>query len=86
MFIERCPASALKCVGPGPLGDASGSFSLVEAYVNVNSVVVSSYMRLALCVTFVKYITGCIRVVCECVSLFIRRGNDVQKIIRKVFF
>ena len=35
MFILRCPASALRCVGPGPLGDASGKFSLVLASVNV---------------------------------------------------
>ena len=35
MFFMRCPASALKCVGPGPLGDASGSLSLVLASVNV---------------------------------------------------
>ncbi len=41
VFIERCPASALKCIGPGPLGDALGSFSLVVASVNVNSVCVS---------------------------------------------
>ncbi len=31
----RCPASALKCIEPGPLGDASGKFSLVFASVNV---------------------------------------------------
>jgi hypothetical protein len=31
----RCPASALKCIEPGPLGDASGKFSLVLASVNV---------------------------------------------------
>ena len=34
--FESCPASALKCVGPGPLGDASGSFSLVVASVDVS--------------------------------------------------
>ncbi len=28
-------ASALKYIEPGPLGDASGKFSLVLAYVNV---------------------------------------------------
>ena len=38
VFFMRCPASALKCVGPGPLGDASGSLSLVLASVNVYSV------------------------------------------------
>ena len=30
----RCPASALICIEPGPLGDASGKFSLVLASVN----------------------------------------------------
>ena len=32
---SRCPASALMCIEPGPLGDASGKFSLVLASVNV---------------------------------------------------
>ena len=31
----RCPASALMCIEPGPLGDASGRFSLVLASVNI---------------------------------------------------
>jgi len=31
----RCPASAMKCFSPGPLGDASGNFFLVLASVNV---------------------------------------------------
>ena len=35
MLFGRCPASALKCIEPGPLGDASGSFSLVVASVAV---------------------------------------------------
>ena len=52
--FERYPASALKCVGPGPLGDASGSISLVVAYVNVVSVAVVSCVRLTLCVAVVK--------------------------------
>ncbi len=54
VFIERCPASALKCVGPGPLCDASGSLSLVVASVNVNSVADSISMLLGLCVAIVK--------------------------------
>ena len=33
--LERRPASALICIEPGPLGDASGIFSLVLAFVNV---------------------------------------------------
>ncbi len=41
VMFERCPASALRCVGPGPLGDASGSFSLVVASANVRSAAVS---------------------------------------------
>ncbi len=52
--FERCPASALQCVGPGPLGDASGSFSLVVASVNVIFVAVVSCVRLTLCVAIVK--------------------------------
>jgi hypothetical protein len=32
---SRCPASALICFESGPLGDASGNFSLVLASVNV---------------------------------------------------
>ena len=35
VFFGRCPASALRCIEPGPLGDASGSFSLVVASVTV---------------------------------------------------
>ncbi len=42
MMFERCPASALRCVVPGPLSDASGSFPLVIASVNVSSAVVSN--------------------------------------------
>jgi hypothetical protein len=41
LLFERCPASALRCVVPGPLGDASGSFSLVMASVVVISAAVS---------------------------------------------
>ena len=48
VVFVRCPASALKCVGPGPLGDASGSFSLVVASVNVDFVWVSVCILLAL--------------------------------------
>ena len=69
IISERCPASALTCAGPGPLGDASGSFSLLVASINVDFVAVSSCMRLTLAVAFVKYITGVILVVCERVSL-----------------
>jgi hypothetical protein len=54
MFLERCPASALRCVGPGPLGDASGSLSLVLASVNVNSVCISCCILLTLCVAVVR--------------------------------
>ncbi len=72
VILERCPASALKCFEPGPLGDASGSFSFVLASVNVIFVVVSSCMWLTVCESLVKYITGCIRVVCEFVSLGVR--------------
>ncbi len=49
-----CPASALKCLEPGPLGDASESFSLVVAYVSVCSVVVSSCVWLTMCESVVK--------------------------------
>ncbi len=38
---DRCPASALKCFKPGPLGDVSGNFSLVLAFVNVVVVIAS---------------------------------------------
>ena len=48
MFFIRCPASALRCVGPGPLGDASGRLSLVVASVNVNYVCFSFSILLAL--------------------------------------
>ncbi len=54
VMFERCPASALKCVVPSPLGDASGSFSLVMAYVNVNYAAVSSCLWLTLCKSFVR--------------------------------
>ncbi len=54
VFFMRCPASALKCVGPGPLGDASGSLSLVLASVNVYSVWFFSCILLALRAAFVK--------------------------------
>ena len=40
----RWPASALKCFEPGPLGDASGKFSLVLAYVNIVLLSVSGVM------------------------------------------
>jgi hypothetical protein len=43
------PASALKCIGPGPLGDASGNFSLVVASVNVGFVTVACVMWMPLC-------------------------------------
>ncbi len=52
--FERCPASALICVGPGPLGDASGNFSLVVASVDVVSVTETSCMQCILYVVGVK--------------------------------
>ncbi len=48
LFFTRCPASALRCVGPGPLGDASGSLSLALASVNLSSVCFSFCILLAL--------------------------------------
>ena len=54
VWFERCPASALICVGPGPLGDASGSFSLVVASMDVNSVAIVSFVRFTLCVAGVR--------------------------------
>ncbi len=49
-----CPASALICIEPGPLGDASGRFSLVLASVNVIVVAVASGMWLTVCESIVK--------------------------------
>ena len=54
MWFKRCPASALICVGPGPLGDASGSFSLAVAFVDVGLVDVMSCVCFTLCVAVVK--------------------------------
>ncbi len=65
VHIVRFPASALRCVVPGPLGDASGSVSAVVASVHVCVIFVVLFMRLSLCGADVKKITGCIRVVCE---------------------
>ena len=79
MFFRRCPASALKCIEPGPLGDASGSFSLVVASVTVITAAETSCLQLILCVVGVRDITGCFRVVCECVSLGVRCEKTVQK-------
>ena len=45
----RCPASALKCFEPGPLGDALGKFSLVLASVNVFLLTVVGVMCAPLC-------------------------------------
>ena len=45
---DRCPASALKCCSPGPLGDASGSFSLVLVSVCGSFVSVVGVMYLLL--------------------------------------
>ena len=45
----RCPASALECFGPGPLGDASGKFSLVLAFVTVIFVTIAGVMCAPLC-------------------------------------
>ncbi len=50
----RCPASALKYFVPGPLGDASGSVSLVVAYVSVSFIYDVIFMRLSLCGDDVK--------------------------------
>ncbi len=54
VLFERSPASALRCVVPDPLGDASGSFSLVVASVNVISVVVSDCLYFVMCGSFVR--------------------------------
>ena len=78
MFFGRCPASALKCFEPGPLGDASGSFSLVVASVDVFSGAENSCALLILCVVGVKEITGCFRVEYEYVSLGVRCEKTVQ--------
>jgi hypothetical protein len=45
----RFPASALKSFEPGPLGDASGKFSLVLASVNVIFVTFVGVMCAPLC-------------------------------------
>ena len=79
VWFERCPASALICVGPGPLGDASGSFSLVLASVDVVSVAETSCVRFTLCAAVVKLFTGCIRLVCECDSCGVRWEKTAQK-------
>ncbi len=79
-MFERCPASALRCVVPGLLGDASGSFSLVLASVNVISVVVVSGLTFTMFESVVWYVTGCFRVVCECITLCVRCINIVQKV------
>ena len=50
VWFECCPASALICVVPGPLGNALGSFSLVVASVNVKFVAIMSFVRFTLCV------------------------------------
>ena len=72
VIFGRCPASALRCVVPGPLDDASGSFSLVMAFVNVNSAAASNCLWLTLCESFVRQNTGFIRVVCGCTTLCVR--------------
>ena len=50
----RCPASALKCFETGPLGDASGKFSLVLASVNAIFMAIASVMCAPSCWVFVK--------------------------------
>ena len=45
----RCPASAPKCFGPGPLGDASVEMSLVLVYVNVIFVTIVGVMCAPFC-------------------------------------
>ena len=47
--FSRCPASALKCIGMGPLGDASGNLSLVVASVNIGCVTIAGAMWMPLC-------------------------------------
>jgi hypothetical protein len=47
--LNRCPASALICNGPGLLGDASGNFSLVVASENVSFVSVVGFIWVPLC-------------------------------------
>ncbi len=47
--FSHCPASALICIGPGPLGDASGNFSLVVAFVNVSFVTATGVIWMPLC-------------------------------------
>ena len=49
LLYGRCPASALKRFGPGPLGDASGNFSLVLASMNVIFVTIDGVMCAPLC-------------------------------------
>ena len=49
MHNGRCLASALKCFGPDPLGDASGKFSLVLAYVNAIFFTIVGVMCAPLC-------------------------------------
>ncbi len=44
VLFERCPASARICALPGFLGNASGSFSLVMASVDVIVADVCSYL------------------------------------------
>ena len=44
----------MRYVEPGPLGDASGSFSLVVASANVYLVSIAGILWLSLCLTVVK--------------------------------
>ena len=46
---SRCPASALICIEPGPLVDASGKYSLVLASVNVVVTAFAGVMCAPLC-------------------------------------
>ena len=68
----RCPASALTCIEPGPLGDASGKLSPVLASVNAVVKAFAGVLCAPSCWVVVKYVTDGVRVFCDCGSCGVR--------------
>ena len=77
--FSRCPASALICIGPGPLGDAPGNFPLVVAFVDVSFVSVAGFVWMPLCRVFVKLITDGVRTNYVCSSCGVRGVCTVER-------